>query len=159
MAPKPPVSGSNKNSPDDSEKDSNELNSSGLRASDRIVLQSPLLYGYLHAPAEINININRTPNSSITSVSASIQNVNFICPELDISPLYNELKELKETLKKILDSKQLSPEIGNELVGETYLRWDTQVRFYPTIVFFFLEKEEEYLKRSLVDPSQSRKKI
>jgi hypothetical protein len=153
MTNTPPVPGSSSNSLDDLE------TSSGLRASDRIIPRDALLVGYLHLPAQININIGIAPSNLITHASINIKDVNFIGPELDISPLYNELKELKEVLKEILDSKKLSQEIGNELVGETYLRWDTQVRFYPTVVFIFLESDENYLKRSMLDKSISRKKI
>lgn len=69
------------------------------------------------------------------------------------------MKQLKDILKQLLDTKQLSQEIGNELVGETYLRWDTQVRFYPTIVFIFLESEEDFIKRSILNTDLYRTKV
>lgn len=92
-------------------------------------------------------------------INLDIKDVNFICPDIDIVLLYKEMKELKEILKKLLDTKQLSQEIGNELVGETYLRWDTQVRFYPTIGFIFLESEEDFVRRSISNKDSYIKKV
>jgi hypothetical protein len=68
MTNTPPIFGFSSNSPDD-----NELNSSGVRASDRILPESALLVGYLHLSAEININIRHTPDSVITQALINIQ--------------------------------------------------------------------------------------
>lgn len=116
--------------------------------------------GYMLQPAKIIIDIVHPAGlQGINNVFVDIKDVNFICPDIDIGPLFSEMKELKEILKKLLDTKQLSEEIGNELVGETYLRWDTQVRFYPTIVFIFLESEEDFVKRNISDKNVYRKKV
>lgn len=112
--------------------------------------------GYVLAPAKIVVALIPPP---VGEVTVDIKEVKFICPDVDIAPLFLEMKEIKEVLKKILDTKQLSQEIGNELMGEPYLRWDTQVRFYLTIVFIFLESEEDFMKRNLLDKSEYRKKI
>lgn len=123
------------------------------RANARIVpAGEALVMGYILEPAKILVEIVRTPGLRvIENVNVDVKDVNFICPDIDIGPLFLEMKELKEILKKILDTKQISQEIGNELVGETDLRWDTQVRFYPTIVFIFLDSEEDFVKRSISD--------
>lgn len=73
-----------------------------------------------------------------------------------------ELKEhfdttLQEEIEQIL-SQDLVRQIGNELVGETYHRWDTRVRYYPSLVFIFLEPEYEFLSRQLQTTGISQKK-
>lgn len=115
--------------------------------------------GYILEPAQILITHTAPPGNIILNPNVNIKEVQFICPDIDIAPLFLELQELKTTLKKILDSKSLAQEIGNELVGETYLRWDTQVRFYPTIVFIFLEDEEHFIKRNVLASNQYKKKV
>lgn len=118
----------------------------------------PVMAGYMLVPAKIIIELVVPPNVNVmNNFRVDIKDVNFIGPDIDF--LYQEVKELKEHIKKLVDTKQLSQDIGNELVGETYLRWDTQVRFYPTIVFIFLETEEDFIKRSILDKSQYRKKV
>jgi hypothetical protein len=107
--------------------------------------QAPLVMGYVIEPAQIVITYDASMGTLIQNPTVNVQQVQFICPDIDLAPLYLEVRELKQTLKKTLDSKQLAQDIGNELVGETYLRWDTQVRFYPTITFIFLENEAHFL--------------
>lgn len=102
--------------------------------------QEPLIMGYILQPAQIIVNHIAPVGTVIQNPKFNIQEVQFICPDIAIAPLFLELQELKTTLKQILDSKLLAQEIGNELVGETYLRWDTQVRFYPTIGFIFFRR-------------------
>lgn len=130
------------------------------RASEQISASPVFLTGYVNAPARVIVEVIRGKGQRPgDNINLTVKDINFKGPEVDIAPLFEELKQLKVTLKKILDTKQLSKEIGDELVGETYLRWDTQVRFYPTIVFIFLESEENYLKRSMLNKSEYRKKI
>lgn len=151
-------SSSNENNQDNStnnnsenNQDDNLMEPAENRANQRISIVDPLIMGYILKPAKILIEIVPSPNSTaVNNVNLDIKEVQFICPDIDIAPLFEEMRQLKEILKHILDTKQLSQEIGNELVGETYLRWDTQVRFYPTIVFIFLESEEDYLKISVL---------
>lgn len=142
------------------EPQNNETAQETNNTSARITLpQEPLVMGYILQPAQILINHVVPPGTLIQNPNVNIQEVQFICPDIDIAPLFLELQELKITLKEILNSKALAQEIGNELVGETYLRWDTQVRFYPTIVFIFLEDEQHFIKRSLLDPNLYKKKV
>lgn len=77
-----------------------------------------------------------------------------IAPELDLSDVYKLLNSLQDTIidvqEKMLqknDVDELSRHIGNELVGESYHRWDSRVQYYPTLVFMFLEDEESFANR------------
>lgn len=115
-------SSSDKNEKPD--KETQEEQEGSERANAKITpAGEPLLMGYVLAPAKIVVEILAPPNVKIVQgVSFDIQKVEFLCPDIDIAPLYLEMKELKEILKKILDTKQLSQQIGNKLVGDTYLR-------------------------------------
>lgn len=152
-----PSSSSNENNPENNP--SKQQESFKEQIENRLSGQEPLIMGYILAPVKIVVELVVPPNvNSVNNVNVDVKDVNFICPDIDIAPLFEEMKELKETLKHILDTKQFSQEIGNELVGDTYLRWNTQVRFYPTIVFIFLESEEDFIKRSILNTDLYRKK-
>ena len=106
--------------------------------------------GYMGPPAQLNIRVDRAPTlRTMESVSVTVKEVNFIAPELDLSILYQDLQTIKAMLQEIhsKDHLELARLIGNELVGETYLRWDSRVRYYPTLTFLFLEPDNDFLKR------------
>lgn len=161
--PTNPSYSSNQNDPENdplNQTESNQTESSQTESTTRLSVPGPLIMGYILQPAKIIIQHIVPPNvNRINNINVEVKDVNFICPDIDIAPLFEEIKQLKETLKHILDTKQLSQEIGNELVGESYLRWDTQVRFYPTIVFIFLESEQDFLKRTILHNNLYKKKV
>lgn len=121
--------------------------------------EQPIIVGYMNHPARIDIYIHQKGQGTIIRNNVQVQDINFLCPKIDLTPILKDIKDLKNDIKRILNSKQLAQDIGNELVGETYLRWDTQVRFYPTIIFIFLENEAHFLSETNLSLKRERKKI
>jgi hypothetical protein len=120
--------------------------------------ETPIIVGYMNHPARIDIYIHTEGTGTIIRNNVQVQDINFLCPKIDLTPIVQDIKQLKLDIKRLINSKQLAQDIGNELVGETYLRWDTQVRFYPTITFIFLENEAHFITENQFT-KRDRKKV
>jgi len=78
----------------------------------------------------------------------------------DLTKLENLVEELQKKMLTLSDLPKMTRHIGNELVGENYLRWDSQVRCYPTLTFsFFLESEKDFQSRLLGDSGAVQRKV
>lgn len=114
----------------------------------------------LSTPARLDVYVYTEGKPGVISMpSVRVQSVNFQVEDIDFTPIIQEILDLKSYINTLLDSKQLAQDIGNELVGESYLRWDTQVRFYPTIVFIFLESDEDFITNSFRENRKQKKKV
>jgi hypothetical protein len=131
--------------------DKNKNASSGSSSEDPPVRVKIVPGGYLGPPAKMIIEVlNKGPKA----VGVDIRQVNFTAPEFDLSYVYELLTVLQDTIIDVQekmfkknDVEELSRHIGNELVGESYHRWDSRVQYYPTLVFIFLEDEEGFVNR------------
>ena len=98
---------------------------------------------FVSVPAELKITYNIVGNrpQALSFNGPIIKEINFRA-EVDLQPLFLQVQEIKERLNilanYVMDTpSELARHVGNELVGETYLRWDSRVQFYPTITCIF----------------------
>ena len=120
---------------------------------------------FVSVPAKLNITYNIVGNrpQALTFNGPTIQEINFRA-EVDLEPVFLQVQEIKERLNILANyvmntPSELARHIGNELVGETYLRWDSRVQFYPTITFIFLEPEEVFQDRRKKDYTAKQRKV
>ena len=75
-----------------------------------------------------------------------------------IPTIFNILNDLKKCHKKpggeqyncCYCADKIVEEICNSIVGETWYKWDGTTKYYPSIVFIFLEKGVSYPKKAQV---------
>ena len=120
---------------------------------------------FVSVPAELRITYNIVGNrpQALSFNGPTIQEINFRA-EVDLEPLFIQVQQIQERLnilsKYVIETpSELARHIGNELVGETYLRWDSRVQFYPTITFLFLESEDAFQARRKKDYTAKQRKV
>ena len=120
---------------------------------------------FVSVPAQLNITYNIVGHrpQALTFNGPTIKEINFRA-EVDLEPLFLQVQQIKERLnilsKYVMDvPSELARHVGNELVGETYLRWDSRVQFYPTITCLFLESEEAFQARRLLNSTTVQRKV
>lgn len=69
------------------------------------------------------------------------------------------MSELNSRCLTKSDVPDLTRFIGNELLGESYQRWDSRVKYYPTLTFIFIESEEKFQIRRLSDSTAIQRKV
>lgn len=122
--------------------------------------------GYVSTPSQININVVSNPNTYIQTLNPVIKEINFVAEKLDLKPFLDLLVAIKNMLVQADGKVCLKDEcrdelvqlIGNELVGESYYRWNSRVEFYPTLVFIFLENKTSFEARRKIDNLAIQKK-
>jgi hypothetical protein len=105
------------------------------------------------------LEIRTPPGTKALPKIIRIDKVIYEGPEFDLKPLYAALEDLRINMVRKSDLLELTRQIGNELVGESYLRWDSRVQYYPTLVMIFLETEDHYRERFALDKTIVQRKI
>ena len=121
-------------------------------------------------PAEIQVGIKpetllfaAANNIMLPPITIQNLNVEFASPTIEFRNDLSKLEKLVQELQESVLTKELIPEvtrhIGNELVGESFLRWDSRVQYYPTLTLIFLEDEMGFQSRQSQDRLAVQRKV